>query len=268
MKSAVFVPLLLPVLMLTACVYPKTAREPAPPVVTQPPTPVPEPVKRPSTTDRIVNQLLDDAGTALLANMLMTPEHDNAFDRYKAVLTLQPDNREAQKGLREIFISYAIMTRDAIARRRLIAANDYYEKARLADPDNPELAALDEEMVRLREQVQESRSLPVAVADNEVLLNAGQLAARDESMTEQLQALAVSIREEDGSMLIVARSDEEGRWIYRQMALGVLGYRLRGDMQIGRQPKIVLLPSIDDTVSHQAAEDNTAEESQTTENQE
>jgi hypothetical protein len=66
------------------------------------------------------------------------------------------------------------------------------------------------------------------------------LAARDPKLSESLQALALKVQRNDNAIVIVSRSDAEGRWIYQEMKKALPGYRLRGDIRIGKIPKIVL----------------------------
>ena len=82
-------------------------------------------------------------------------------------------------------------------------------------------------------------------ADNEFPLAEAALTAQSADVVDYLQAIARRARQEDESLLIVARSDAEGRWIYQQMRQAVQGYRLRGDIKLGKRPKVLLLPPID-----------------------
>jgi hypothetical protein len=72
-------------------------------------------------------------------------------------------------------------------------------------------------------------------------LSSDLLAARGDAIKSQLAAVAEEARQADSRLLIVARSDSEGRWMYRQMRESVVGYRLRGNIEIASQPKIVLI---------------------------
>ena len=45
-------------------------------------------------------------------------------------------------------------------------------------------------------------------------------------------------------VLITSRTDDEGRWIYRQMQEAVPGYLVRGDIQLGSPPRVTLLPPL------------------------
>ena len=41
--------------------------------------------------------------------------------------------------------------------------------------------------------------------------------------------------------VIVARNDAEGRWIYKSMQQAIEGYRLRGNIKMGKRPKVTLI---------------------------
>jgi len=243
------------ILCLTACAGPqpnppKQSAAPKPPVATALPAPIPAPSPEPRfNVNKSVQRLLADAETALAADMLTTPIHDNAFDRYKAVLLLQPGNQQAESGLQEIFARYSSKIRGDIVQGDLGNAEELLERARMVDANNPQIAELSRQINEKRRQMRAARpAKPVQPNGNEVLLDTRLLSARNQEITDELQKLAVSVKEKDESVLIYARNDEEGRWIYRQMALGVMGYRLRGDMRIGSSPKIVILPPIEEAL--------------------
>ncbi|WHI48901.1 hypothetical protein [Microbulbifer sp. VAAF005] len=72
-------------------------------------------------------------------------------------------------------------------------------------------------------------------------LPAGELAARSAGLVEQLQRVAGRIRSEQLRVIIVARSDAEGRWVYQQLREAVPGYRVRGDIKVGNPAKLILI---------------------------
>ena len=62
-------------------------------------------------------------------------------------------------------------------------------------------------------------------------------------MMAQLGEIGEFIRDREATFLIFARTDEEGRWVYRIMREAVGGYRLRGDIAVDSNPSIqVVLP--------------------------
>lgn len=56
-----------------------------------------------------------------------------------------------------------------------------------------------------------------------------------------LEQLARRVSQSDESIMIYARNDAEGRWIYKTMKDAVGDYRIRGDIRISRQPALELL---------------------------
>lgn len=193
-----------------------------------------------------VSELLAEADAALAADRLMTPIEDNAFDRYHAVLILQPGNEAALQGLHALFNRYVFLTRDAILTGEYGKARALIERARAVDSGSELLALLEAEVSE--KQRERARNQPQVVLDpnqKEIELSIAGLNRRDDAMVEVLQTLAMQVREADETLLIVARSDSEGRWIYQRMAEGVPGYRLRGDIRLGRVPKVLFLPPIE-----------------------
>ncbi len=193
-----------------------------------------------------ISQLLREADEALAADRLTTPIEDNAFDRYSAVLILQPDNQAAIDGLQEIFSRYVLLAQDAMRTGELGKARALIERARAVISDAPTLDTLLQDLAQ--KQRERARSQPQVEIDpnqKEIALSVDRLNRRDETIVEQLQSLAMQVRESDETLLIVARSDSEGRWIYQQMAETVPGYRIRGDIRLGRIPKVLLLPPIE-----------------------
>lgn len=191
-----------------------------------------------------VRRLLDDAETALAADRLTTPLHDNAFDRFQAVLLLRPGNEQAKSGLQQVFVRYVGMIRSALARNQPGAARALIERARLVDHDHPMLAELSAEISVVQKRLAAQTST-AADKDKEIILDTADLDRRDDTVVEKLKSLAAQIKNSEETMLIVARNDAEGRWIYQRMSEGVPDYRLRGDIRLGRVPKILLLPPIE-----------------------
>lgn len=193
-----------------------------------------------------VGQLLYEADSALAADRLTTPIEDNAFDRYHAVLLIEPGNKLAENGLEEIFQRYVRMTEEAIRVGEYGKARALVERARSVNSQSEVVDLLVKDLnQRQRQRARTQPQIVIEPNQKEIPLDVDGLNSRDESMVEQLQGLAVQVQEADETLLIVARSDSEGRWIYQKMADGVPGYRLRGDIRLGREPKLLLLPPIE-----------------------
>lgn len=238
---AVLISLLLVLLSSCASWQQKSATV-APAPSQQPEKADPLPVRRVADD---VRDLLAAAEAALAADRLTTPLHDNAFDRFQAVLLLDPGNSQARSGIQQIFSRYLDMIRSALGRNDLGRARAMLERARLVQHDHPMLDELDAEIARLRQQSEVPGEMSVAADGKEFLLNGQSLQRKDQQLVVRLQELARQVKESNETLLIIARNDAEGRWIYQRMSEGVPDYRLRGDIQLGRTPKILILPPID-----------------------
>lgn len=183
--------------------------------------------------------LLAAAERALAADRLMSPAHDNAYDRYRAVLLLKPRNKQAVSGLQQVFLRYLTLTRSALAKARWHQADAYLARANIISPNHSLIKTLASELNKQRSAH--------ALADTKdegggavFRLDAAQVAKRDPAILDQLRLIAERMKETGEVMLIVSLSDADGRWLYRQMKASVPGFRLRGDIRMGRKVKIVL----------------------------
>jgi len=102
------------------------------------PVPAKPATRRMTASDRIrVIGLLNNAKLALGENRLMSPANDNAYDRYRSVLELDPSNRAAQDGLREVAGRYLQLSSGAVAQGDRDQAQIFLDRARKADPTHP-----------------------------------------------------------------------------------------------------------------------------------
>lgn len=191
---------------------------------------------------RTVSSLLRRAEDAVEENRLTTPLEDNALDRYRAVLVIDADNAEAKSGLDNIVSRYLHWARTNIDRNDLTRAAIMLTRAEAVDPDNSQVGVMRTEIRQKAPQVLETR--PQAARDNEWPLDRARLDSRHPRLVSELAVLARRLKLSGETMLIVARNDSEGRWIYKQMRTAVPGYRLRGNIELGRAPKVVIQPSI------------------------
>jgi hypothetical protein len=72
-------------------------------------------------------------------------------------------------------------------------------------------------------------------------LDAEQLASHSTEMSGQLKALGTKAKARDAWVVIRARSDAEGRWIYQQMADSPGERRIRAELTLGSPPGVDLL---------------------------
>ena len=111
------------------------AAAPAPPpqpvAVAKPAAPSP---RGPSAADRLkIVGMLQNAKLALGENRLMSPPGDNAYDRYRGVLRLEPGSQAAKSGLREIASRYVALANEAVDQGDVTTAREHLRRAREAD---------------------------------------------------------------------------------------------------------------------------------------
>ncbi len=172
--------------------------------------------------------LLANAEKALAADRLMVPVTDNAYSWYRDVLALDELNPEAHWGMKQITARYLQLAEQAFVSGRREEAERMLEGAE-------KISATPQQIAALRDRYRQQSS------DNEVYLPVAELAERGEKIQQRLTALAQQAKESQSRLLIVARNDSEGRWIYQQMRTAVDGYRLRGNIEVGRVPRIVFI---------------------------
>lgn len=113
-----------------------------------------------------IDQLMRAADAALLMDRLTTPDHDNAYDRYLAVLSLAPEHQGALTGVETIQQRYLSLLDKAIANERRQQVPRLMKKAQMTGVSQ---AALDERVAYWREKLlpqsnadqQHSESLPM-----------------------------------------------------------------------------------------------------------
>jgi hypothetical protein len=81
--------------------------------------------------------------------------------------------------------------------------------------------------------------------EGEIVLDAKKLQAKDPQLTTQLTGVANKAKQTDQFVLIIARTDADGRWIYQQLRNAVPGYLVRGDIRIGSPARVKLVSALD-----------------------
>jgi tetratricopeptide (TPR) repeat protein len=91
---------------------------------------VPEQPVVAANVENHIQSLLEAGDKAYKADRLRTPKDDNAYDRYTAVLALQPDNEKAQQGLERIQQRYLGFIKSVIGKGQYYKVPDLVKKAR------------------------------------------------------------------------------------------------------------------------------------------
>jgi len=88
-----------------------------------------------------IRSLLAQGDRALEDTRLTTPEDDSAMYYYQQVLSLDPENEDAEQGIREIVVKYIELAEGAAAKGNVSGANSYIDRASAVSPNDPELIA-------------------------------------------------------------------------------------------------------------------------------
>lgn len=218
-------------LLLSACAGPGPNTE-APPEVVVAPAPrldiVEAQQQRLRERQQKIRHLLELAEQALAADRLRYPPEDNAFDWYQQVIELDELNADAHWGMKRITSRYFELAEEAYASGRPARAEALLKGAL-------QVAATPAQVEALRE------AHGSQYRDNRFALSPQALSARNGSVRQQLADIARRAVAQESRLLIVARNDAEGRWIYKQMRDAVDGYRLRGNIEVGDHPHIQLI---------------------------
>jgi anti-anti-sigma regulatory factor len=195
---------------LVLLVVPSGCRSPPPapeePVAVPAPMPAPMPSAPPIDEDRL-DLLLEQGDRAFKAERLLTPIDDCAYDYYRAALLVAPDHPAALHGLERVADRYIGLAEQAAERGQFDTARSMLERARIVDAQRPGIAET-EALIELRKSAKRQH----------VVLDAQQLAAHDAAIAAQLKQLGAKAKAEDAWVIIRARNDAEGRWIYQQLA--------------------------------------------------
>lgn len=195
-----------------------------------------------------IDDLLDKADQDFAADRLMTPVNNNALDRYRAVLLLDKRNQRAALGLQAIANRYLAMSllnskRGQFSKARKMLANAVSVKGKTPATQQVAKEIHSAQARRLVRRVAPKVS-PVIPSANEKQavfdLNTADLNQRNQAMVNQLWSLGRRVQATKEYVLIYARNDSEGRWIYQQMSKASMNYRLRGNIKRNKKPRIIL----------------------------
>ncbi len=175
-----------------------------------------------------IADLLFKAQQALKQDRLKRPTDDNAYFWLQQVLALDELNPEAHSGMRAITQRYFELAEQAFKQGRRNYAELLLSRAM-------SVSATPNQVDQIRQKY------PEDVAANIYPLSTSALVEKGETITKQLADIAALAVQKESRLLIVARNDAEGRWIYKQMRASVDGYRLRGNIEIGANARIVLI---------------------------
>jgi len=189
-------------------------------------------ISDPFVRQRILADMLYEARLAYEDNRLLSPAGNNAFEGFRAILDFEPDNEVALQGIRDIVVRYAELADAATRLGQYDSAESYLNRAAGIGVNSGVIADARQRLKQARETRME-----IFVLDPEAL------SSRSLEIMVELGDIGRHIRNIEAVFLINARTDEEGRWIYKIMREAVGGSRLRGNIGIASEPSIqVVIP--------------------------
>lgn len=192
--------------------------------------------------EKVINVMLGEADYALSQNKLLNPINDNAHDRYRSVLLIDPKNERAMLGLQTIALRYVELARTAAVRGDVAGAQSMIKYARGID-NNP---VVQDAAETLRKQIASMPpAKPYQAGESEQVLDSALLKAKSPTVIAQLRSVAQKAKQTGDFVLIVAHNDAEGRWVYQQLREAVPGFLVRGDIKVGQPARVKLVKSLD-----------------------
>ncbi|HMY39697.1 MAG TPA: hypothetical protein PK011_10250, partial [Marinagarivorans sp.] len=133
--------------------------------------------------------------------------------------------------------AYPAQVEEAIVGKQYDAALRKLQKGLILFPNNPQLKQMEAQAkaAKLAQTQAASKSTTIS-------LPAADLSAKSPAVETTLRNLAKRVAVSNELLIINARSDAEGRWIYKTMK-DAAGARLRGDIKISSTPSIQLHPA-------------------------
>lgn len=213
------------------------------------------PIIAQSSLQASIDELLAEAEQALAKDRLTSPIDDNAFDRYQAVLLLDKGNERAAMGIRNIVERYMAMSQSKLKRGDFNAARKLLVIVVKINGENAmtrqQTEAIQSAELKWRQSLlalSKNDKKPVAPIPRDQTifhLDPRSLSKRSRFIIDQLFALGLRVQETREYVLIYARNDAEGRWIYQQMRKASNGYRMRGNIKRHKKPRVVLEPPLE-----------------------
>jgi len=174
--------------------------------------------------------MLDRANAALAADQLTYPEAGSAVSLYNEVLSYQPDNAEAQRGLERVVERYVQLALEAAERGHLARARSMLARARIVDAEHPAIEPTATQIQLLSDATRSRMSL-----------NKADLSDRSPALGASLTEFGANAKDRDCRATIRARNDAEGRWIYQQMNQAEGEGRIRAAFQIATPPSVEVM---------------------------
>jgi hypothetical protein len=191
-----------------------------------------------------VAELIGKGQAALQKDQLIAPDNDCAVYYFRQVLSLVPDQPQAQEGMQAVFNRYLDFARTAHNSGDFTQALAMVDQAELILPPTTISQAMRVQILEEQARVAAARAKKLAAAKAkgvDYLLSIEGLDKKDDKIRQRLKVIAEHVRTIKGFIRIEARNDAEGRWIYEQMKQDEPHYSFHPDIHHSQHPKIVVL---------------------------
>jgi hypothetical protein len=257
-------------LMLTACsVQPLTSYNKTPiasdKVVGAPSTSINEEVllddagaeKKTSATikpsQKTIAFWLGEAGWAFEQDKLTTPKNQSAYYYLTRVLAKDPNNPQALAALEKIVQRYYELLQYSLSQDRVAQARVYLSRAKKVIPKHRQLTAMraliDGRAVQKQVAVVSVPEAPMpetaipetampAMRNQKVLLPATLVKQQDKMLAQWLVIVANKAQSLQATMLIVAPTDAQARWVYQTMNGADPDQRIRANIKHSKPARI------------------------------
>jgi hypothetical protein len=191
---------------------------------------------------------LGEAGWAFEQDKLTTPKNQSAYYYLARVLAKDPNNPQALVALEKIVQRYYELLQSSLAQNRLAQARVYLSRAEKVIPKHKQLTAMraliDGRAVQKQVAVMSvpEASMPEttvpAMRSQKLLLPTTLVKQQDKMLAQWLVIVANKAQSLQATMLIVAPTDAQARWIYQTMNGADPDQRIRANIKHSKPARI------------------------------
>ena len=191
---------------------------------------------------------LGEAGWAFEQDKLTTPKNQSAYYYLARVLAKDPNNPQALVALEKIVQRYYELLQSSLAQDRLAQARVYLSRAKKVIPKHKQLTAMralinsravqkQVAVISVPEASMPETTVP-AMRNQKLLLPMTLVKQQDKMLAQWLVIVANKAQILQATMLIVAPTDAQARWIYQTMNGADPDQRIRANIKHSKPARI------------------------------